>query len=355
MPGVTEKAKQVMFEKYGIENYWLRNRKNIIELNMPLNKWHENLSEPKPRYGVLCSSFIGKTEINLNEVEEFVSTFIKNIGSNNTKLEIFAENLLSIKHFGQRPKELTRLYKPDFKLSEKIYLNVDGLYWHSEKRKDNDYHFIMRQEFESSNLRLFQFHEDEVYNKSDIIKSIVSNALGMTPNKLYARKTTIKIVPQIDANEFLINNHLMGKTMAKHIGLYDIIDDTRLLALMSYKVNGVVCKIERFCSLVDYNIVGGFSKLLSYIENNCLKGTVKQIHNWVDLRYGTGVHLSSKGFQMARETQGWKWSDGTCTHNRLKCRANMDERMLSEKDHAEELGWYRLYDAGQRLYIKEIK
>jgi len=28
----------------------------------------------------------------------------------------------------------------------------------------------------------------------------------------------------------------------------------------------------------------------------------------------------------------------------------MDDRKLSEKKHAEELGWFKIYDAGQRLF-----
>jgi hypothetical protein len=31
----------------------------------------------------------------------------------------------------------------------------------------------------------------------------------------------------------------------------------------------------------------------------------------------------------------------------------MDERNLSEKDQAVELGWVKIWDAGQRLYIKK--
>ena len=32
--------------------------------------------------------------------------------------------------------------------------------------------------------------------------------------------------------------------------------------------------------------------------------------------------------------------------------ANMDDRKLTEKEHAIELGWVKIYDAGQRLYVR---
>ena len=123
---------------------------------------------------------------------------------------------------------------------------------------------------------------------------------------------------------------------------------------MSYRQSKTVMKIERFCSKLDFSVQGGFSKLLSYIETNCMGSSIKEIHNWVDLRYGTGKHLVNKGFVMTKETLGWKWTDGYQTFNRLSCRANMDHRRLSEKEHAKEFGWYRIYDAGQRLYVKNV-
>jgi len=65
--------------------------------------------------------------------------------------------------------------------------------------------------------------------------------------------------------------------------------------------------------------------------------------------------LLNKGFEETREALGWKWTDGTNTFNRLKCRANMDKRGLRQAEHAKELGWYKIYDAGQRLYVKKIR
>jgi len=98
----------------------------------------------------------------------------------------------------------------------------------------------------------------------------------------------------------------MGSTCAKHIGLFG--NDGNLVMVLSYRQRKNVCKIERLCS--------------------------------------------KKGFIKERETLGWKWTDGKNTFNRLRCRANMDDRGLTQKDHAEELGWYKIYDAGQRLYVK---
>jgi hypothetical protein len=62
------------------------------------------------------------------------------------------------------------------------------------------------------------------------------------------------------------------------------------------------------------------------------------------------------GFTKKKEVLSWKWADirSKHTYNRLKCRANMDSRNLSEKEYASELGWVKIYDAGQALFIKQI-
>lgn len=239
-------------------------------------------------------------------------------------------------------------YRPDFKLSDNIYLNVDGLYWHSEIiQSDRYYHFNMRKEYEKRNLKLFQFREDEVYNKLNIIKSMISNAKGEIGKKIGARKCKIRKVSTEEAKNFLNDNHIKGYIASRHIGLYY---QEELVSIMSYKIRKKYVKIDRFCSKANYSIIGGFSKLLKQVQK--INKESLPIHYWVDLRYGSGNFLLNFGFKVEKETLGWEWTNFTTTYNRLQCRANMDDRGLSEKEHAEELGWYKIYDAGQRLYIK---
>jgi len=355
---VKDKIKETLIRKYGVDNISkLKETKVIkrekisdrfiIDTGEHLQDWIRKQDTGAPSYTSLITNFKGK-DISSNDL----AVFFENWKSNKTKLEVFSETLFEIPHYNKKPECLSRALRPDFKLSESIYVNVDGLYWHSEKQKDKSYHFKARKEFEDKGIRLFQFYEDEVYNKAQIVKSIVNNALGKTVNKTQARKTSIKPVEQSIANEFLYNNHLMGAIKAKHIGLYDLKTNV-LVCLMSYKKKGQILNVERFCTKTNLTVVGGFSKLLKHIERSYPTGSITEVHNWVDLRYGTGLHLPSKGFKLIKDTAGWQWTDGENRYNRLKCRANMDDRQLSEKQHAEELCWYRLYDAGQRLFVKQ--
>jgi hypothetical protein len=166
--------------------------------------------------------------------------------------------------------------------------------------------------------------------------------------RVFARKTEINVLSQKESDIFYNRTHIMGSTKARHVSLSY---NDKPIMLMSFKIRDGILKIERMSSELGMLVVGGFSKLIRYLERNY---SFNQIHYWVDLRYGTGNFLLNNNFILKRDTLGWKWTDFKTTYNRLRCRANMDERGLSEREHAEELGWVKIYDAGQRLYIRKM-
>jgi len=357
---IQEKIKQTNLGKYGVEYYTQTDffKKNIKEqlsyrlvkeTGERLKDWLFLQKDPKPSYSSIIQKF-PENQISLIDLKNF----LKNYKDHKSNLEVFTENLFNIKHFNKQPKNFNIQFRPDFQLNDQIFLNVDGLYWHSEKQREKKYHFNLREEFEENGLQIFQFYENELLEKTDIVKSIIDNATKKISNKIFARKCEIKSTSHKEAKIFLNQNHLMESTTAKHIGLYH---QDELVSIISYKhkKQKTICNIERFCSKINMNIVGGFSKLLKYLENNCLEPNCQEIHNWVDLRYGSGIHLLDKGFEIQKETLGWRWTNCKTTYNRLKCRANMDERRLTQQQYADELNWYKIYDAGQRLYTKKFK
>ena len=217
---------------------------------------------------------------------------------------------------------------------------------------EKDYHFLMREKYESLGLRIFQFRSDEVETKINIIKSIVENSIGKTANKVHGRKTKIEMIDSSSASNFYERTHLMGPGSGKYKNIC-LKYNEKIVTCMSYRLVGNKLVIERLSSELGTAVNGGFSKLLSYLEA-ALQGKYSEIHYWVDLRYGTGNFLTNNGFKKDHDVLSWKWTDNKATYNRLACRANMDSRKLSEKEYAAELKWHKIYDAGQRLYIKKL-
>lgn len=277
-----------------------------------------------------------------------IYNYIHNYESPVTHLEKVASENFSLE-FYNKYFDLDRFpslkYKPDFKINDKAAINVDGLYWHSESNQANkNYHFNLRKSYEDLGLRVFQFREDEVYHNIEIIKSIINNYLGKS-QKIYARKTKLAQLSSEEYKSFFTNNHLMGSANAITFGL---ILNGEIVMAASYKVFSDRIKIERLCSKMNTVIIGGASKLLNKIKEITPK---LPIHYWADLRYGTGNYLEKLGFKKERDTVGFKWTDCNKTFNRLRCRANMDDRKLSQEEYAKELGWVKIWDAGQRLWI----
>jgi hypothetical protein len=266
------------------------------------------------------------------------------------KLEIRVSSLLGVHTFQKVPDFLKGSginIKPDFKLTENTYLEADGLYWHSEKNIISNRHHLERRElFEKHGKRLVQFRSDEIKQKPEIIRSMVQNWTGKSETTIYSRKCKIaNTVPRT----FFEENHLMGYASGKAVGLEH---NGQIVSSVSYKIVKKELHIIRFCNRIFHSVPGAFSKLLKeIIKREGFSGTVI---NFVDLRYGTGNFLKNLGFVLEKVTLGWKWTDGKNTFNRLKCRANMDERKLTERQHAEELGWYKIYDAGQAKFTKKV-
>jgi len=250
-------------------------------------------------------------------------------------------------------KEANFRFKPDLitytKSGAPIYIDIDGLYYHSEMQQSNkQYHMQKYQIYAKHNIRYLQIREDELRGNSlDIVKSIIANLKGSS-NKIYARKTDARDVSHEDAVQFLQNNHLMGSMNAtRNIGLYY---DNELMMLLCYRVSAGIVELSRVAAKRGQSIVGGLSKLLSRIDTtNCT-----HIKSFVDNRYADGHSLLALGFKLESSTLGWQWTDGGFTYNRLICTANMDDRGLSEREHAEEMKLYKIYDAGQSKFVKKI-
>lgn len=270
----------------------------------------------------------------------------------NRIIELLKEEFPEIEHYNKYPLEARQIARrPDFRLEKNgkiLYLNIDGLYWHCDAEKEKDYHLRLRESFMEHDLNIMQFREDELNEKATIIKSMILNYFQTSQNKYNARSCEIKQVKK--SSEFFEKNHLMGSCRADvSYGLYS---EDKLVACMSIRHRNGVVEIARFATETFSTVRGGFSKLLSFIEKTY---NPSRIVSFCDLRYATGASYRKSGFDLTGVTLGWKWTDYKETHNRLRCRANMDERKFSQAEHAKELGLHKIYDAGQAKYVKEVR
>lgn len=264
--------------------------------------------------------------------------------TNKTSIEYKIEQILKKYNidFIFNKKLINENIKPDFYIPNKnVVIECDGLYWHSELIVDKNYHKNKKAIYDENNIRSLFFRENEILYKSDIVESIIINKLQINSNKYYARN--LEINTNRDFN-FFKENHLMG------IGKGDCV------SLVDKKTKDIVCSIQykwinkaektieisRFCCKKNTTIVGGFSKLINYIEKNIKP---KKIITYIDKRYGEGSYLNTIGFKKKNNSNiSFSWTDGKNTYHRMKFK----------NDFGYNKKLYKIWDCGQDRYEKDI-
>jgi len=294
-----------------------------------------------------CNPVSEQSSIKEKEIVDFIKTELRinNIIENDRKI--------------LNGKELD-LYFPEHNLA----IEFNGLYFHSDKFLDKNYHLNKTEECEKQGIQLLHIFEDEWIYKSEIVKSIIKNKLGLTDNKIYGRKTIIK---QIDDNklvkEFLENNHIQGFVGSKiKLGLFH---KNELVSLMTFgkkrKFMNSSSKegeyeLLRFCNKLNTTVIGGASKLYNYFIKNY---NPKEVISYADKRYSNGNLYKNLGMKLIGESKPnyfyIKNSGDVFRYHRFGFRKDIlikkgYDSLKTEHQIMIEREYYRIYDCGCLKY-----
>jgi hypothetical protein len=288
-----------------------------------------------------------KCGISISKYEEEIVNYLKTI----TKTKII-ENNRSILN----GKELD-IYLPDHNLA----IEFNGLYYHSELFKDKNYHFNKTNLCQEKGIQLIHIFEDEWVYKSDIVKSMIKNKLGLTENKIFARKCEIKeIIDNKLIRDFLDKNHIQGYVKSKFkLGLFH---ENELVSLMTFiKTRKSIAiqensfELNRFCNKLNTNVIGGASKLFKFFIKNYQP---KEVISFADRRYSNGGLYVKLGFNEIYKTNA---DYSYFNRNQIKRYHRFGFRkdnlikdgydfMKSEHTIMLERNYYRIYDSGKLKY-----
>ncbi|MCK9417065.1 hypothetical protein M0Q97_10445 [Candidatus Dojkabacteria bacterium] len=273
----------------------------------------------------------------------------------NNEILINKKNIIS-------PLELD-IYLPDLKLA----FEYNGIYWHNELHKDDNYHLNKTELCEQQGIQLIHIYEDDWLYKQNIVKSMILNKLGKTPNKIFARKCEIKeITDNKLIRTFLNDNHIQGFVGSKiKIGLFY---DNELVSLMTFgdrrvamgkkSTNEGEYELLRFCNKLNTNVVGGASRLFKYFNKNY---NPTEITTYADRSFSQGNLYDNLGFKFVGKTQpNYYYVIYDKRYHRFNFRKNIliDQGFDSNKTEHEimlERKIYRIYDSGNLKFIKEYK
>lgn len=353
-----DKQKQVMIEKYGVENYFMLPKfiANNYSKDLVEKRDRNRVAAMKEKYGVsnvfqlesvidkIKSSNIKKYGVSnhtqkhmppktlelLNDydymstmAEKYTSKYIasllqcdsatvlkycKQLGIEYKRKCGSAEETILDSHLALLGVTYHKSYsglidstrqEVDFYFPEHNFaVEVNGLYWHSERvRNDKNYHQNKFIALKEKGIKLLQLWDFEVRDNLELCVSMIKHHLGLSDTKIHARKCEVAKVHATEASIFISENHLQQIKENSVHSAYGLYYKNSLVACMSFTRVGDVYTLQRYCNLANCSVVGGFSKLLKHFVRNTSYTTLQ---TYSDARYSDGSVYASNGFVLEK-------------------------------------------------------
>lgn len=243
-------------------------------------------------------------------------------------------------------------------------IEFDGLFWHGENIKSNDYHLNKTLLCESKNIDLIHIFEDEWDEKKNIVKSNLLKIIGCVENVVNSNECTIKEIDLKTANLFLNNNDLKGQCRSNiNIGLYynDELVSVMSLSYTHYFNNDFKNDyiIKRCCDKTNTLVINSKELMLNYFENTYKP---KNIVIFVDRRWFIKNDYKYNGFKLNKIL---KPNYFYVIKNKRFDKIKLSKPILVKKygynndinliDFYKEKKWYRIFDCGYFCYTKNYE
>lgn len=266
------------------------------------------------------------------EIKDFIKSIIADKVIINTRLILNGQEL--------------DIYIP----SKKLAIEINGNYWHNSNNKTRNYHLNKTIQCENLGIRLIHIFEYEWLLKQEICKSIISSALGIYEQKIYARNCSIQEVDSKVAKQFLNNNHIQGAINSTYrLGLFYNNELVQLICLGKSRFKANEYELLRMCTKLNTQIIGGFSKLMKYQP-------YKNIISYIDRSKFTGNSYFNNNWSFINYTQpSYLYTNGKVIISRIKAQKHKLEKLLgkdnfnsllSEKENMYNNGFHQLFDCG---------
>ena len=311
------KSKKTNLEKWGVENP-SQNKEVINRIkkslkrslnDKTLNKFENIININNDTFEIYCNECKSNFTISKilfykrRETKTTICTDCNKVDKHQSGKEIKLFNFISSIYNGEIIQSYRDVYEIDIYLPDlKIGFEFNGVYWHSDLYKEKNSHLEKTKYFKERGIRIIHIWEDDWDFKTDIIKSQITNWLGLS-KKIFARKCNIKEVDVSEAISFLEENHIQGKIGSNlKIGLYY---EDKLVSLMTFdnlegrkRMSDGNWNINRYCNKRGYSIVGGASKIFKYFLENY---EVDRVISYADRDWSLGGLYDNLGFKKVGE------------------------------------------------------
>lgn len=252
-------------------------------------------------------------------------------------------------------KELD-FYLPDHNLA----IEVNGLYWHSDHIiADPKYHLAKTEACEEKNIQLIHLWEHWLKSNSSGVINLINAKIGHN-KRIGARLCKIKEIDHDQCKTFLEQNHIQGYT--QYYKNAALIYDDEIVAVMTIGKSRFNKKYDyellRFCNKNLTTVVGGASKLLTYLRK---KYELSSIVSYANRDISTGNMYRKLGFTMSHFSEpGYFYTRGGKVFNRQEFQKHKLSKLLdnyhedlSEIENMRMNGFYRIWNTGNYVFVKE--
>lgn len=158
----------------------------------------------------------------------------------------------------------------DIYIPEKnLAIECNGLYWHSDKFRNENYHNKKFEECARKNIQLLQITDKSFRENSSVWKSIISSKIGKNIKISKELVSFISITAE-QADRFFDENSL-NKSSIKPDLILSSVKDTEILSVVTFsKISSTEWKLLRHCDKIGYD-TDGFSKIITHFESNIMK------------------------------------------------------------------------------------
>jgi len=334
----------------------INERSSDFELLTDFNKYFSRQQQYLEFKCRKCSSVLRKTlqafergslchicyPYNRSQFEIEINKYVESLG---VKTIIGDRHIIS-------PKELD-IVIPD----KNIAIEANGLYWHSQNERGDDYdkmrHVNKTIDCLKNGYKLIHIFSDEWRDKKEICKSMISNRLGVTQNKVFARKCDIRELTKQEEKEFFKISHVAGFVPSRKC--FGLIYNRLVISAISLRVprqkkyEGML-EIARFASLINHSVVGGLSKLIKFSSTYAKGNNHSGLLTYADRRFGEGTGYLNAGFMLVRNTGIDYWyTDGQVRIDRFSIKTN---KQKTEKQQAYDNRLVKIHGCGSNIYLK---
>lgn len=282
-------------DKNWLYSEYILNNRTSVDIADELKVYYGTVIEYCKKYGFDIRKF-SQDSLPQRQIYDFIKSFYNG--------EVIYNDWSVLKD-----KELD-IYLPNINLA----IEHNGLFYHSftnKNKKSISKHLEKTNICSALGITLFHIRGDYWQFKKEIIKSILKNKLKCSEQSLYARECELKVVSTKDSTKFLTENHIQGVCGSNiKLGLFY---QNELVSHMTFgkpRFNkNYQWELLRFCNKLNYNVTGGFSKLLlNFRRNN--KGN---IISYCDRSISNGNVYLKNGFKQLIETNkitpGYYWTN----------------------------------------------